>query len=140
MGRLAETDIVAPLGGILADVRTQIGEVIQGGKTTLTGGTVLAVVLDVARLMVRAEVDESDIGRVLAIAPPWATRGHDGEIRMPDDLAEAARAVKHPPVITVESFRDEQFDGVIGASYEYLIEGVVATENVSFSDLKSLYR
>jgi multidrug efflux pump subunit AcrA (membrane-fusion protein) len=137
--RLAETDIVAPIDGILADIRTQIGEVIQGGKTTLTGGTVLAVILDVERLIVKAEVDESDIGRVLAIAPPWATPGHEGNVRMPADLAEASASTKHPPVITVESFRDEEFGGVIERIYPepktlsgvvtYLVDVVITSAN-----------
>lgn len=34
----------------------------------------------------------------------------------------------------------QQFDGVIGASYEWLIGGGVATENVSLSEMKALYR
>ena len=137
--RLTETAIVAPIDGILADVRTQIGEVIQGGKTTLTGGTVLVVILDMERLMVRAEVDESDIGRVLAIAPAWAAPGHDGDVRMPTDLAEAATTTEHPPVITVESFRDEEFAGVIERIYPeprtlsgvvtYLVDVVITSAN-----------
>ncbi|MBU0718829.1 MAG: hypothetical protein KJ749_11315, partial [Planctomycetes bacterium] len=115
--RLAKTDILSPLDGVVANVKTQIGEVIQGGKTTLMGGTVLAVVLDVGRLIVRAEVDESDIGRVLAIAPEWATPGHDGSVLMPADLTQAGAHVDHPTTITVESFRDEEFAGVIERIY-----------------------
>ncbi|MEK7731810.1 MAG: HlyD family efflux transporter periplasmic adaptor subunit, partial [Planctomycetota bacterium] len=82
--RLTKTTILSPIDGVIADVKIQIGEVIQGGKTTFTGGTVLAVLLDVEKLLVRAEVDESDIGRVLALAPPWAQPGHDESVKMPD--------------------------------------------------------
>jgi multidrug efflux pump subunit AcrA (membrane-fusion protein) len=111
--RLSKTDIVAPISGIVGDIRTQVGEVIQGGKTTLTGGTVLAVVLDMERLIVRAEVDEADIGRIQAIAPPWARPGNDGSTPMPEDLAEAAQKSQPLPTITVESFRDKEFQGII---------------------------
>ena len=115
--RLTKTDIISPINGVVADVRTQIGEVIQGGKTTLTGGTVLAIVLDDQRVLVRAEVDEADIGRILLISPPWAIPGHDAILQMPTDLEAASAAVKFPPEITVESFRDEEFQGVIERIY-----------------------
>ncbi len=137
--RLREADIFSPIDGIVGDVFTQIGEVIQGGKTTLTGGTVLAVILDLERLIVRAEVDESDIGRVLAIAPPWAKPGHASSIKMPSDLAEAARQCDSVPTIGVESFRDREFEGVIDRVFPepksisnvitYLVDVVITSEN-----------
>jgi len=137
--RLAKTDIISPLDGIVADIRTQIGEVIQGGKTTLTGGTVLAVLLDVDRLIVKAEVDESDIGRVLNIAPPWARPGHDGSVQMPANLPEATSTMEHLPVITVESFRNDEFTGIIERVFPearklsnvvtYLVDVVIISDN-----------
>ena len=137
--RLTKTDIVSPIDGIVADIKTQIGEVIQGGKTTITGGTLLAIVLDFDRLLVRAEVDESDIGRVLKIAPPWAKPGHDGNVQMPDDVEKVAASMEHLPVITVESFRSDEFIGVIERIYPeaksvsgvvtYLVDVVIVSEN-----------
>ncbi len=118
--RLSKTDIVAPIDGIVGDIRVQIGEVIQGGKTTLTGGTVLAVVLDSDNLIVRADVDEADIGRILDIAPPWARPGNDGSVAAPalTDPAEAKSLSSTPlPTITVESFRDREFTGLIQRVY-----------------------
>jgi len=137
--RLTKTTILSPIDGVIADVKVQIGEVIQGGKTTFTGGTVLAVLLDAEKLLVRAEVDESDIGRVLALAPPWAQPGHDESIKMPDNPSEAAKTMQHLPLITVESFRDEEFQGLIERIYPepksfqgvvtYLVDVVVTSEN-----------
>lgn len=137
--RLSETDIVSPLDGIVGDLHTQIGEVIQGGMRTITGGTVLAVVLDMDKLIVRAEVDEADIGRVLSIAPEWAKPGHPVTVRTPEDLAAAAASRDHLPKITVESFRDEQFTGIIERIYPepatisgvvtYLVDVVIVSEN-----------
>lgn len=115
--RLRKTDIVAPIDGLVARVRTQVGEIVQGGKTTLTGGTDLVVLLDTSRLVVRAEVDEADIGRVLEIAPNWARPGNDGSIPMPEDFAKVAAEMDQAPRITVEAFRDEQFIGVIERIY-----------------------
>ncbi len=137
--RLTKTDIVAPLDGIVGAINTQIGEVIQGGKTTLTGGTVLAVLLDMGKLIVRTEVDESDIGRVLAISPQWARPGHDADVRMPERLEDAAAAWSHLPTVTVESFRDQEFQGVIERIYPeprsvsgvvtYLVDVVLSSNN-----------
>lgn len=137
--RLAKTDILSPIDGIVADVRAQIGEVIQGGRTTLTGGTVLAVVLDMEKLIVRAEVDESDIGRVLTISPAWAKPGHEATMHPPPDLEGASQSMIQRPTITVESFRDQKFFGVIERIYPepkslnnvitYLVDVVVTSEN-----------
>lgn len=139
--RLTKTTILSPIDGVVADIKTQIGEVIQGGKTTLTGGTVLAVILDVEKLLVRAEVDESDIGRVLALAPPWARPGHEESAKMPDNPSEAAKTMQRLPRITVESFRDEEFQGLIERIYPepkslqgvvtYLVDVVVTSDNRS---------
>lgn len=136
---LSKTDIVSPLDGIVADIRVQIGEVIQGGKTTLTGGTVLAVLFDLDQLIVRAEVDESDIGRVLKIAPKWALPGREATVRIPSDLKKAVASMEHLPVITVESFREEEFTGVIERLYPeprvfsgvvtYLVDVVITSDN-----------
>lgn len=137
--RLSKTDIVAPISGVVAKVNTQKGEVIQGGKTTLTGGTVLAVILDDQRILVQAEVDEADIGRIRDIAPPWAIPGHEADVKMPEDLREAAAKVQNPPTISVQSFRDEDFTGVIERIYPepksltgvvtYLVDVVITSDN-----------
>ena len=137
--RLSKTDIVSPIGGVVADIRTQIGEVIQGGKSTLTGGTVLAVVFDIDTLLVRAEVDESDIGRVLEIAPAWAIPGRPDDAEVPDDLFAVAKGMDQLPVITVESFRDEEFLGIVERIYPepknlsgvvtYLVDVVITSDN-----------
>ncbi len=137
--RLSETDIAAPIDGIMADLYTQIGEVIQGGMRTITGGTMLAVVLDMDKLLVRAEVDEADIGRVLAIAPEWAKPGHPESAQVPQNLRAEAETREHLPVITVESFRDEEFIGIIERIYPeptklsgvvtYLVDVVIVSEN-----------
>lgn len=137
--RLTKTDIVSPISGVVSKMNTQIGEVIQGGKTTLTGGTVLAAVLDDQRVIVQAEVDEADIGRVRDIAPPWAIPGRELDLQMPDDPAVAMKQVEHPVTITVESHRDEDFKGVIERIYPepksatgivtYLVDVVITSEN-----------
>lgn len=137
--RLNKTDITSPIDGMVSDIRTQVGEVIQGGKTTLTGGTVLAVLLDINRVIVRAEVDESDIGRVLEISPEWAKPGHDASLRLPDNLDEAVTKIEHQPTVSVESFREEEFLGVIERIFPeprtlsgvvtYMVDVVISSAN-----------
>ncbi len=139
--RLNKTDILSPISGIVSEVRVQVGNVIQGGKTTLTGGTVLAVVVDMDKLVVRAEVDEADIGRVLDLSPAWARPGHEQTEQMPDDWGQAAELSDFPPIVTVESFRNEEFTGIIERIYPepksisgvvtYLTDVVITSENRS---------
>jgi len=139
--RLSKTDIVSPISGIVSKVNTQIGEVIQGGKTTLTGGTVLAAVLDDEKVLVQAEVDEADIGRIREIAPRWAIPGRLDNAQMPANVADAVAQVEHPPSISVEPFRDEDFTGIIERIYPepksqtgvvtYLVDIVITSENKS---------
>ncbi len=138
--RLEKTDIVAPVSGVLAQVATHVGEVIQGGKTTLTGGTVLAVILDVDKMLVRAEVDEADIARVREISPAWARTGLDGtNVPTPDDFVTASKTLEHLPKVTVEAYREEDFIGVIERIYPepqvlsgvvtYQVDVVIISEN-----------
>lgn len=106
--RLADTDIHSPVNGMVVKLNTQIGEVIQGGKTTFTGGTVLVVVADVSKLYVYAEVDEADIGAVVDLAQDWAKPGQRNR-----SAAEPPIATATPVKVHVESFRDEAFAGII---------------------------
>jgi multidrug efflux pump subunit AcrA (membrane-fusion protein) len=58
---------------------------------------------------------------------------------MPEDLEAAAQSMEHLPVITVESFRDEEFKGIIERVYPeprtlsgvvtYLVDVVIVSEN-----------
>jgi HlyD family secretion protein len=109
--RLSDTQVNCPVDGMVVAVNTQVGEVIQGGKTTLTGGTVLAVVANVSKLYVRAEVDEADIGAVIDLAPDIAKPGVTTAMRQAP--IQTGTKVK----IRVESYREEQFEGVIERIY-----------------------
>jgi len=108
--RLAETDIHSPVDGIVTEVDTQIGAVIQGGKSTFTGGTVLAVVADISKIYVRAEVDEAEIGAVRELAPVSARPG----VNVADEQDQEQPLNTGTPVkVHVDAFREEEFTGVI---------------------------
>lgn len=148
--RLEKTDIIAPVDGMVAQVFVNEGEVIAGGKTTITGGTLLAVLADWSICYVRAEVDEADIGEVIELAPASARPGERSD-------ATATTAAVDPPAttqpttrpvpfeaasdvrITVEAFHDQEFRGRIERIYPeprsgssiitYLVDIEVTSDN-----------
>jgi HlyD family secretion protein len=126
--RHAETQIRAPIDGMITVINVEVGEVVQGGRTTITGGTVLAVVADISEIIVRTEVADADIGAVLWLAPVEARPGGEslaGELQAGDvaimtdsnGLAERVMVEGTPVKIHVDAFRDEDFEGVIERIY-----------------------
>lgn len=111
--RLNKTDILSPIDGMIGEMRVQVGEVIQGGKTTITGGSVLCLIYDDSVMKVQAEVDEADLEGVLKIAPLWSRPGKSSADQMPTDLGAAEQAAGTLCEVTVDSFREDVFDGVI---------------------------
>jgi len=59
-----DTVLRSPIDGIVLEKRVEIGQVISSGVSSVTGGTTLAVIADLTRVYVKADVDETDIGRV----------------------------------------------------------------------------
>ncbi len=57
---LDRTEIRAPIDGVVAGLDVEMGEVVIAGTTNLAG-TVLMTVGNLARMQVRAEVDEADV-------------------------------------------------------------------------------
>ena len=62
--RLQETEIFAPISGILIDKLVQQGQIISSGISNVSGGTALSIIADMSRLFIIADVDEADIGTV----------------------------------------------------------------------------
>ncbi len=62
--RLADTEIRAPITGILLKKLVEEGQIVASGISATTGGTSIAIVADVSKLMVEANVDETDISKV----------------------------------------------------------------------------
>ncbi|HSW44664.1 MAG TPA: HlyD family efflux transporter periplasmic adaptor subunit [Phycisphaerae bacterium] len=125
--RLRETKVYSPIDGMVLVRHVQIGEVVQSGKTSLTGGTVLMEIADVDNLYAVVNVDEADIGDVREVAPPSAVPGYTGA-RPNHPATEAAPASQEAPLatlpadtfdltekvrVTVESFPQEEFFGTI---------------------------
>ncbi|MCH8805609.1 MAG: biotin/lipoyl-binding protein [Planctomycetes bacterium] len=111
--RLRETEIVSKYDAIVTDVLVNVSEVIQGGQSTFTGGTVVARLADVSTIKVVARVDEADYGRVHDVSPlgalPEMPSGEAIAARTAADIETRSGKVK----ITVDAFPDDVFEGVI---------------------------
>jgi HlyD family secretion protein len=119
--RLRETKIYAPIDGMMLVRNVQMGELVQSGKTMFTGGTVLMEIADVSQIFAVVNVDEADIGQVRDLAPSSARPGSatrpattqasaDSQpVTMPEGVIEKSEPVE----VTVESFKDKKFYGMI---------------------------
>ena len=61
--RLAKTVIVAPMDGIITALNAEVGEVVLVG-TMNNPGTVILTIADLSRMIMKAEVAESDIAKI----------------------------------------------------------------------------
>lgn len=62
--RLADTQVYAPMDGVITQRPVQTGQIISSGISNVGGGTTVLTISDLSRLFVLANVDESDIGRI----------------------------------------------------------------------------
>jgi len=62
--RLAETELKAPIDGIILRKDVEEGQVISSGVSSVSGGTTIALLANLDKVNVLADVDETDIGRV----------------------------------------------------------------------------
>jgi HlyD family secretion protein len=67
--RLADTELRAPVTGILLKKLVEEGQIVASGISATTGGTSIAIVADVSKLMVEANIDETDISKVKVSQP-----------------------------------------------------------------------
>ena len=62
--RLEETDIYAPISGVIIQKFVEEGQIISSGVSNVSGGTALAEIADMSRIFIIADVDETDIGDI----------------------------------------------------------------------------
>ena len=62
--RLEETDIYAPISGVIIQKLVEEGQIISSGVSNVSGGTALAEIADMSRIFIIADVDETDIGAI----------------------------------------------------------------------------
>jgi HlyD family secretion protein len=62
--RLDETEITAPIDGLVLDKPVDEGQVIASATGNVSGGTTIITLADMAKVYVEAAVDEVDIGKI----------------------------------------------------------------------------
>ncbi len=67
------SSIVAPMDGVVLTKNVEIGESITSGVSSFNAGTVLFTVADVSRMIVKAGVNEVDIGKIRVGLPVKVT-------------------------------------------------------------------
>ena len=62
--KLDDTVLRSPIDGIVLEKQVEVGQVISSGVSNVSGGTTIAIVADLRKVFVTADVDETDIGTV----------------------------------------------------------------------------
>ena len=62
--RLDETEIFAPINGVIIEKLVEEGQIIASGISNVSGGTAIATIADMSQLFIIADIDETDIGSV----------------------------------------------------------------------------
>ncbi|MBC7474301.1 MAG: efflux RND transporter periplasmic adaptor subunit [Candidatus Sericytochromatia bacterium] len=62
--RLKDTEVFAPISGVVTTRPVQVGQIISSGISNVGGGTTVLTLSDLSRMFVMASVDESDIGKI----------------------------------------------------------------------------
>ena len=84
--RLEETEIFAPITGVIIEKLVEEGQIIASGISNVNGGTALATLADMSRLFIIADIDETDIGSI---------------------------KIGHKVTITADAFSDRKFKGLV---------------------------
>lgn len=71
--RFQGSNVVAPMDGVVLTKNVEIGESITSGVSSFNAGTVLFTVADVSKMLIKAGVNEVDIGRVRVGMPVKVT-------------------------------------------------------------------
>jgi len=62
--RLQETEIFAPINGVIIEKFVEEGQIIASGISNVNGGTAIATIADMSHLFIIADIDETDIGSI----------------------------------------------------------------------------
>ena len=62
--RLDDTTVIAPMDGVVSDLKIKEGTIISSAVTNVGGGSTVMMISDFSRIFVYVNVDESDIGKV----------------------------------------------------------------------------
>ncbi|HEV2721537.1 MAG TPA: efflux RND transporter periplasmic adaptor subunit [Thermoanaerobaculia bacterium] len=105
------SNVVAPMDGVVLTKNVEIGESITSGVSSFNAGTVLFTVADVSKMIVKAGVNEVDIGKVRVGMPVKVTLDAYQKVSFAgrvDRIAPAVRLDDKVRVFDVEIRLDAQ--------------------------------
>lgn len=88
------SNIVAPMDGVVLTKAVEIGESITSGVSSFNAGTVLFTVADVSRMIVKAGVNEVDIGKIRVGMPVKVTLDAYPKVAFKGKIDRIAPAVR----------------------------------------------
>jgi HlyD family secretion protein len=88
------SNVVAPMDGIVLTKNVEIGESITSGVSSFNAGTVLFSVADVSKMIVKAGVNEVDIGKIRVGMPVKVTLDAYPKMSFPARIERIAPAVR----------------------------------------------
>ncbi|HSG99815.1 MAG TPA: efflux RND transporter periplasmic adaptor subunit, partial [candidate division Zixibacteria bacterium] len=84
--RLDETEVRAPIDGVILKKLVEAGQIISSGINNVSGGTAIAALADMQRVYIETGIDEIDVGKVrvgqtaVVVADAFPRRRFAGEI------------------------------------------------------------
>ncbi|HYH06051.1 MAG TPA: efflux RND transporter periplasmic adaptor subunit [Thermoanaerobaculia bacterium] len=105
------SSVVAPMDGVVLTKNVEIGESITSGVSSFNAGTVLFTVADTSRMIVKAGVNEVDIGKIRVGMPVRVTLDAYSKVNFAgriDRIAPAVRIDEKVRVFDVEIRLDSQ--------------------------------
>ncbi|HKO57028.1 MAG TPA: efflux RND transporter periplasmic adaptor subunit [Thermoanaerobaculia bacterium] len=88
------SNVTAPMSGIVLTKNVEIGESITSGVSSFNAGTVLFTVADVSSMIVKAGVNEVDIGKIHVDMPVKVTLDAYSKVSFAGRIARIAPAVR----------------------------------------------
>jgi len=88
------SNVVAPMDGIVLTKNVEIGESITSGVSSFNAGTILFSVADVSKMIVKAGVNEVDIGKIRVGMPVKVTLDAYPKMAFPARIERIAPAVR----------------------------------------------
>jgi len=127
--RFRDTVLRSPMDGIVLEKRAEVGQVISSGVSSYTGGTAIAVIADLSRVYVKADVDETDIGRVQvgqrveAVPDAFPERKFTGVVARVSPQSQIVQNVTTFEVVTVLDNGDGILKGGMNMTVDILVAG-----------------
>ncbi|HUR80461.1 MAG TPA: efflux RND transporter periplasmic adaptor subunit [Thermoanaerobaculia bacterium] len=88
------SNVVAPMDGVVLTKQVEIGESITSGVSSFNAGTVLFTVADTSRMIVKAGVNEVDIGKIRVDMPVKVTLDAYPKVAFKGKIDRIAPAVR----------------------------------------------